>query len=178
MMLVVIVEYVSFAGKEWIKLEIIPIINILLICPFIMTKKVLKNVKSNIEDLDVEFVSDKILIDEEDDIKVLEHISAWEVLMKGKSLYDMYGSRGPQKYTIVWEPYSKWNVQFIDRNTIQAIKDIKKWWYIRFADDEWHKPLLFRAPNMFVYKLCMAVTGLIIAVIYVWLLLLVFYTDL
>ena len=85
MMLVVIVEYVFFVGKEWIKLEIIPIIKILLIFPFIMTRKVLKNVKSNIEDLDIEFVSDKILIDEEDDIKVLEHISAWEVLMKGKS---------------------------------------------------------------------------------------------
>lgn len=129
-----------------------------------MVKKHFNNISKEYEDM-IDYISPKIKIDEEWDIKVLEHITKWEILLKGENLHDEYWVSWSPDYTIVWEPYDKWNVQFIDKTTVQAIKDIKKWGYITFADDERHKPLLFRAPNKFVYQLSLAIVGIIFAFI-------------
>ena len=66
-----------------------------------MVKKHYENVSKEYEDI-IDYISPKIKIDEEWDIKVLEHITKWEILLKGENLHDEYWVSWSLDYTLVW----------------------------------------------------------------------------
>lgn len=101
-------------------------------------------------------------------LKIVRDIPKWEVLLSWEEVYQKFGSWS-NKFALVWKPYNIWNVWFTDENTLEARCDIKAWEQIKIADDKWHKPLLFRAPNMFVYNLMQFVIVLVLLVLIGWL---------
>ena len=136
-------------------------------------KKIKQSILTN--DIKLDYISDKIEIDSEGYINAIKDITEWEILMKGEWLYEEYWTLQSTSYTLIWEPYKKWNIRFIDKNTIQARKYIKVWDYISFSDNERDKPILFRAPNKFVYELSMAIIWLLLAIIITGIIYIIFY---
>ena len=132
-----------------------------------MAKKQFENVSKEYEGI-FEYISPKIKIDEEWYIKVIENIWKWEILMKGEEVYEAFGFNQPAILNIIWKPLKKWNAEFIDNQTVQAIKDIKKWGIIIFSEDGKHKPLLFRAPNIIVYILSFVMLSLSLCFLSMW----------
>ncbi len=117
-----------------------------------MDKKVKENQASWLQIDGVDYVSDKLSLDLQKGLQVVRDIPSWEVLLKWEWVYEKFGS-GSDKFAFVWKPYSIGNVRFTDKNTLESRSEIKAWEQIKIADDKWHKPLLFRAPNMFVYNI-------------------------
>ena len=139
-----------------------------------MIKKHFDNVSEEYEGV-FDYVSPKIKINEEWNIKVIEPLYKWEILMKGKKIHDCFWYNQPAIRDIIWKPLRKWNVEFIDKQTVQVIKDIKKWSIIIFSEDGQNKPLLFRAPNIFVYMISFVLLSLFLCFLSMWLVVCWFY---
>ena len=138
-----------------------------------MDKKAKENQAGWLKIDGVDYVSDKLSLDLQKGLQVVRDIHSWEILLKWEWVYEKFGP-GSDRFAFVWKPYSIGNVRFTDKNTLESRSEIKVWEQIKIADDKWHKPLLFRAPNMFVYNLMQFVIVLVLLILIGWIV--VFFT--
>lgn len=132
-----------------------------------MDKKTKENQAGWLKIDGVDYVSDKLSLDFQKGLQVIRDIPSWEVLLKWEWVYEKFGS-GSDRFAFIWKPYSIGNVRFTDENTLESRSEIKVWEQIKIADDKRHKPLLFRAPNMFVYNLMQFVIVLVLLILIGW----------
>lgn len=118
-------------------------------------------------------MNQKVVLSIKDGLQIKEPISSGEKIVEAEWLSNILGMVDKiSDFTMVAKPKTKKvNVQFVDKNTLVAIRDIKPGEKLIPYYPKWMKKWI-TAPNMFSYYLLQFITVLllvVISIVIIWL---------